>query len=147
MSNKFKLGHLKPKNTCTHVLAGVHVPPNNPNPVRLELVSSGRINTAYTDAMMKLARDRELEKGAQTSNDLDASDARQLKLFAKHCIVGWGDVCDEQMQPMPFAARDVEDLLLTIAIEQSRPDLVAPAIVRASHQDNFSSAAEALGKS
>lgn len=145
--SKFKLGHLKPKNTCVHALTGVHVPPGNPMPVRLELVSSGRINTAYTDAMMKLARERDLEKGAQTANDLDASDARQIKLFAKHCVVGWADVNNEDGTPMPFSPRDAEDLLLTIAIEQSRPDLVAPVLVRASQQDNFSSAAEALGKS
>lgn len=144
------LGYLKPKNTVWHTLERVHIPPNNPAPVRIEIQSSGRINADYTSAVLRLNKEREQEGAAGTSAGLEASDARQLKLFAKHVVVGWDEVKDEQMQSMPFNARDIEDLLLAISIDQKSPDIVAGLIYRAADQNNFREqplgSPEALGK-
>lgn len=135
--SKFKLGHLKPKHTVWHTLERVHLPASNPLPVRLEIQSSGRINAEYTSAILKLGRDREQEGEPGTAAGLDTSDTRSLKLFARHVVVGWDEVRSELGEPMPFSARDAEELLLEIAIEQKSPDIVAPLLARAADPNNF----------
>lgn len=144
--SKFKLGRLKPKNTVWHTLDRVHIPENNPNPVRLEIQCSGRINAEYTSAILKLGKTRESEGDPTTSAALDASDARSLKLFAKHVVLNWDGVCDDDMKPIPFTTRDVEELLLDITIEQKSPDIVAPLLAHATEADSFRGNAEDLGK-
>ena len=152
MSNKFaELGYLKPDKRVWHTLIGVHVPPSNPRPVRLELRSSGRINGEYTSAVFKLNREREQEGAPGTVDGLEAADKKQLQIFARHAVVNWDEVKDASGKPMPFNAADCEDLLVTISIEQKRPDLVGPALYRAADQSNFdvepAASAESLGNS
>jgi hypothetical protein len=148
--SKFKLGYLKPDKTVWQTLEGVHVPPSNPKPVRLELKSSGRINAEYTESVLKLNREREKDGVLDTVNGLEASDAKQLRLFSRHVVVGWDEVRNADDSPMPFSARDVEDLLVAISIENKRPDLIGPAMYRAADQSNFDTdpigSAETLGK-
>lgn len=149
--SKFNLSYLKPDKTVWHTLARVHVPPSNPLPVRLELRSSGRVNAEYTAAILKLDREQPIDGAPTTVAAIESSDARRIKLFARHVVVGWDEVRNEDGAPMPFSVRDVEDLLMAISIEQKRPDLVAPAIARAADPANFdehpAGSAEALGKS
>lgn len=147
---KFELGYLKPKNTVWHTLERVHIPASNPLPVRLELKSAGRINAEYTNALLKLNNDRAQEGLAVTAAGLEASDARHLKLFARHVVVGWDEVRNADGSPMPFSAGDCEELLIEIAIGQKSPDIVAGLNARASDQNNFREqpmgSPEALGK-
>lgn len=148
---KFNLGYLKPKNTVWHTLVGVHVPPSNPMPVRLELKSSGRINAECTSAKLTLKHACEQEGEVTTAAGLDARDARQVKIFARHVVVGWDEVRDENLQPMVFNASDVEELLLDIAIEQKSSGLLSSAIALADDDSKFrdqpTGSPEALGKS
>lgn len=149
--SKFDLDYLTPDKTVWHTLDRVRVPRSNPNCVRLELRSSGRINGPYTEAVMKINREREKEGVPGTVSGLEASDAQQLQLFARHCVVGWADILDEKGSPLPFNAKDVEELLKTVSIGKKRPDLIAPALFRAADQSNFDTdpegSAETLGKS
>ncbi len=136
MSNKFNLGYLKPKGTVWHTLDRVHIPPANPNPARLELKPAGRGNPELVSALFKLQDDPKAAD-ASSVDGLNASDARHSKIFAKHVIVGWDEVRDESMEPMPFSAKDVEELLVTIAIEQQSPDVVAGVFATARDLNNF----------
>ncbi len=147
----FKFDHLKPKGAVWYTLDGVHVPPNNPKPVRLQMRHAGRSNPAFTNAILKLQKENEARSGGGSSaGALNAADERQARLFAMHVVIGWEGIEDEAGNAVPITPALVEDLLVALAIEYQRPDIVNGAATYAYNADNFRDepigSAEDLGK-
>lgn len=142
------LGYLKPTGTIWHTLPGVHLPPDNPEPVEIELAHAGRSNGPFTSALLKL--NREINAAADTPAMLDAGDARQAKLFAKHVARSWRGVRDRQGNAVAMTPELFEGLCITLAVELNRADIVNAAYARAYDANNFRDepvgSAEELGK-
>lgn len=140
-SNPFDFSYLKPQGTATYTLEGVHVPPDNPEPVKLHGKHAGRSNKAYMNALLSEPESR--EGGARTPEQMDEDDRKLAKRLARTVLTGWSNV------PMDFSGDLAERLLLSL-IDNERPDAVRGAYIFFSDADRFgantAAVAEKLGK-
>lgn len=117
--------HLKPvAKVYEHVMAGVHIPVDNPRPVVLLLRYCGR-GTAYWNAVMKfkpLADEKEATK-------------RAAERFAVLGIDGWKNV-EHAGQPVTYTS-ELGEFVLSQLVDANRPEKVDLAIAAAMSPDNF----------
>lgn len=129
----FDFSHLDPVGTIEHVLEGVHVPRNNPEPVVLELRHAGDGNERYKKAMKNAAAKGKI------------GEVEIVALFAKTVVVGWKNVKHLDGKDMPFSPNAATELLSRL-LDHNRGDIVSRAYARAAEADRFVRSADDLGK-
>lgn len=116
--------YLAPTATAEYTLAGVHIPPDNPEPVVLELEYAGR-GSPYWNAILKL---KPLE------DEIEAT-KRAAVVFAKHAIRGWKNV-QKDGKPVPYTHELAGEVLVKL-IHAKRYAKVEAAINFGMAPDNF----------
>ncbi len=83
---------------------------------RVEVRPSGQTNTDYYNDLLRMSGNEPRKKKNAAEKLLTMDEVRkdrrqQARLFAKHVIVGWSDVCDDEGNKVEFSYDNVVELL------------------------------------